>query len=191
MDFAYTVTVDGVMELRPCRTYPRTRVESLWAGRDRIGATGIAALEIPAKDRLWLLFRIAPQDVWMPAIWYSVERSIQQASRTAGAAGSEWADRLALLEPVASFETCRAVVPILRAYADAAYAAATAATAAAATAATAYAATAATAAYAYAAADAAADALEITVAHVARLIEDASCELEYQRRHAAATKREE
>ena len=69
--------------------------------------------------------------------------------------------------------------------------AATAATAAAATAATAYAATAATAAYAYAAADAAADALEITVAHVARLIEDASCELEYQRRHAAATKREE
>ena len=174
MDFAYTVTVDGVMKLRPCRAYPRTRVESLWAGRDRIGATGIAALEIPAKDRLWLLFRIAPQDVWMPAIWYSVERSIQQASRTAGAAGSEWADRLALLEPVASFETCRAVVPILRAYADAAYAAATAATA-----------------YAYAAADAAADALEITVAHVARLIEDASCELEYQRRHAAATKREE
>ena len=66
---------------------------------------------------------------------------------------------------------------------------ATAATAAAATAATAYAAY--DAAYAADAANGAAYALEITVAHVARLIEDASCELEYQRRHAAAPKREE
>ncbi len=131
MDFAYTVTVDGVMELRPCRAYPRTRVESLWAGRDRIGATGIAALEIPAADRLWLLFRLAPRGVWMPAIWYSVERSIQEASRAAGAAGSEWADRLVLLEPVASLETCLAVLPILRAAAYAADAGAYAADAAA------------------------------------------------------------
>ena len=132
MDFAYTVTVDGVMKLRPCRAYPRTRVESLWAGRDRIGATGIAALEIPAADRLWLLFRLAPRDVWMPAIWYAVERSIQESSRAPWVAGSEWADRLVLLEPVASLETCRAVLPILRAAANAAAYAAYAADAAAA-----------------------------------------------------------
>ena len=47
------ITVDEIMALNPC--YSRERVESLWAGRDAIDATEIAALEASALDRLWAL----------------------------------------------------------------------------------------------------------------------------------------
>jgi len=54
-------TVDDIMALRPCSEYTRSRVEELWAGRDGLTAREIAALDIPIKDRTWVLDVI---DLW-------------------------------------------------------------------------------------------------------------------------------
>jgi hypothetical protein len=51
------VRVDDVMAQKPCPAYDRARVEGLWSGRDSLDATDIAALDIPAKDRLWAVLR--------------------------------------------------------------------------------------------------------------------------------------
>ena len=111
----YTLTVDDVMALHPCHVYPRSRVVALSAGRERLTASDIHALAIPAPDRLWVLLQMAPREVWMPAIWAAVERSICAASRALDRAGrAEWAERLAHMHPIVGTESCQAAIPVLR-----------------------------------------------------------------------------
>ena len=144
------LTVNACMALRPCSDYPRARVKSLWAGRVALTAADVATLEIPPKDRLWCLLRMAPREVWLPAIYAAVERAIRAASWALYDAGDvEKSARLEHLPPIV----------------DAASASAAARAASAAEGAAASAASAACAARAARAAD-----LETTVAHVARLI---------------------
>jgi hypothetical protein len=52
-----TVTVDEVMAWGPCDSYPRERVEELWAGRRGLTALEILDLKVPGKDRLWAVLR--------------------------------------------------------------------------------------------------------------------------------------
>jgi hypothetical protein len=52
-----TVTVDEVMAWRPCDSYPRARVEELWAGRRGLTALEILDLKVPGEDRLWTVLR--------------------------------------------------------------------------------------------------------------------------------------
>ena len=50
-----SVTIDQILAWEPCLAYPRDRIEELAAGRTEITAPEIAALDIPAEDRLWML----------------------------------------------------------------------------------------------------------------------------------------
>ena len=58
-------TVGLVMSWQPCEEYPRKRVEELFAGRESLTSQEVAALDIPAADRLWVLLReeIIPAEV--------------------------------------------------------------------------------------------------------------------------------
>jgi len=49
------ITVDYVMDLKPCRWYTHRRVKKLWAGRSYITIHGIDNLPIPDGDKYWLL----------------------------------------------------------------------------------------------------------------------------------------
>jgi MoxR-like ATPase len=51
-----TVTVDEVMDWGPCDSYPRERVEELWAGLN-LTALEILDLKVPGEDRLWAVLR--------------------------------------------------------------------------------------------------------------------------------------
>jgi len=51
------ITVKQIMKWKPCAEYTRKIVEKLWAGRKSLAPLEIAALDIPAKDRLWVLLR--------------------------------------------------------------------------------------------------------------------------------------
>ena len=52
-----TVTVDDVMSWEPCMLYTTERVTSLLAGRARVTALDICAMDIPAEDILWAVLR--------------------------------------------------------------------------------------------------------------------------------------
>ena len=174
------LTVNACMALRPCSDYPRARVKSLWAGRVALTAADVATLEIPPKDRLWCLLRMAPREVWLPAIYAAVERAIRAASWALYDAGDvEKSARLEHLPPIvdaaSASAAARAASAAEGAAARAAWAARAARSARSARAAwSAGAASAASAAWATRAAWAARAAraadLETTVAHVARLI---------------------
>ena len=56
------ITVDMIMAANPCAGYPRSRVEALWAGRESLTPSEIAALEIPAEDRVWALISCCLDD---------------------------------------------------------------------------------------------------------------------------------
>lgn len=176
---APTLTVAQVLALRPCSDYPRARVKSLCAGRVALTAADVATLEIPPKDRLWCLLRMAPREVWLPAIYAAAERAIRAASRALYDAGHvEESARLEHLPPIVDAASASAAESAAWAAGDAAWAAraaawaASAAESAAESAASAARAAARTASGASAAESAAARAadLETTVAHVARLI---------------------
>ena len=53
-----TVTVDQILEMRPCEGYTQARIEELWNGKKALTPTEIAALDISADDRLWALVRL-------------------------------------------------------------------------------------------------------------------------------------
>jgi len=48
------VTIDQIMEQKPCEEYPRERVEELFSGREELTAMEVLDLEIPFLDRLWV-----------------------------------------------------------------------------------------------------------------------------------------
>lgn len=50
-----SIKVDRVMSFDPCAEYPRDVIVALFAGRDSLSAQEILALDIPAKDRIWLV----------------------------------------------------------------------------------------------------------------------------------------
>ena len=52
-----SVTVDDVMSWEPCGPYTRERVTSLFAGRDRVTALDVCAMDIPTEDILWAVLR--------------------------------------------------------------------------------------------------------------------------------------
>ena len=51
------VTVDDVMSWEPCGPYTRERVTSLFAGRARVTALDVCAMDIPRRDILWAVLR--------------------------------------------------------------------------------------------------------------------------------------
>ncbi len=53
------ITVDDIMERHPCGEYPRSRIEELWQHKNSLTALEISHLDIPDKDILWALFRVA------------------------------------------------------------------------------------------------------------------------------------
>jgi hypothetical protein len=53
------ITVDMVMNEKPCSRYPRERVEELWAGRGSLTPTEVKQLPILAVDIEWLLGNLA------------------------------------------------------------------------------------------------------------------------------------
>ena len=59
------LTIDLVMSWNPCKEYTLERVEELFAGREALTPQEVAALDIPAKDKLWVLLRgeILPAEV--------------------------------------------------------------------------------------------------------------------------------
>jgi hypothetical protein len=70
-----TITVDAIMAHDPCDDYPRERVESLvgecptvraWADRE----------DIPIEDRLWVLWRVLPDTITKPCAVQAVTRAL-------------------------------------------------------------------------------------------------------------------
>ena len=80
-----SVTVDQVMGLGPC--YPRYRVEQLFGGRASVTPAEIARASIPETDREWVLLRLAPREVWLPAVYRAADRTIRYACNALDAAG--------------------------------------------------------------------------------------------------------
>lgn len=58
MDEIKTVTVDQVLEWKPCDGYDRVRLEELFAGREVVSALDILNMPISADDKLWAALRI-------------------------------------------------------------------------------------------------------------------------------------
>jgi hypothetical protein len=79
------ITVDDVMRLGPC--YSREKVESLFGDRASVTQRDIAASAISADDRSWLLLRLAPREVWLPAVYRAAERAIRHACWALHSAG--------------------------------------------------------------------------------------------------------
>ena len=81
------ITIEMVMAERPCSSYPRSRVEELWAGREWLSAHEVTMLEIPLGDIAWLLSRmLGPRDttreVARRIVRYALgDREIPQAYR--------------------------------------------------------------------------------------------------------------
>ena len=73
-----TVTIDDILTFRPC--YTRERLASLFGDRIAVTPAEIAAAEIvSANDRAWVLLRLAPREVWLPAVYRAAERAIRHA----------------------------------------------------------------------------------------------------------------
>ena len=129
----YTWTADQALDANPCARYTRDKVSRLWAGRDALAPADIAALDIPPTDRVWALLRMAPRNVWLPAIFAAADRAVRvyapASLRRVGQA--DQADRLAALPRLESIKGCHDAADAAcdsANYADAAYYAACAAT---------------------------------------------------------------
>src|SRR4030042_6703281 len=89
------ITIEIVMAERPCSSYPRSRVEELWAGREWLSAHEVTMLEIPLGDIAWLLSRmLGPRDttreVARRIVRYALgDREIPQAYRAWLGTGAE------------------------------------------------------------------------------------------------------
>jgi len=116
-----TVTIDNILTLRPC--YTRERLESLFGGRIHATPREIAAAQIvSAEDRAWVLLRLAPREVWLPAVYRAMERAIRHACRALDAAGlHDDAEELACATP--AITSAEAAEDAARAAGDAARAA--------------------------------------------------------------------
>ena len=80
-----SVTVDDVMSWEPCDPYTTERVKSLFAGRARVTALDVCAMDIPVKDVLWAVLRedmIEGRMLHLFACWCA-EQTLQ-AEREAG-----------------------------------------------------------------------------------------------------------
>ena len=133
------VTIDAILALKPCGDYPRRRLAALFAGRESVTPSEIAgAVAVPARDRAWLLLRLAPREVWLPAAYRSAERAIRHASWALHSYGyADASERLANLPPIvdagsasAASDAAYAAYAASDAASDAAYAASGAASAA-------------------------------------------------------------
>ena len=65
-----TLTVDDVMAYEPC--YTRERVEELFAGRTKMTIREICAVDVRAKDRVWLLTQDGVLDADMRDKWITI-----------------------------------------------------------------------------------------------------------------------
>jgi len=65
-----TLTVDDVMAYEPC--YTRERVEELFAGRTEMTIREICAVDVRAKDRVWLLTQDGVLDADMRDKWITM-----------------------------------------------------------------------------------------------------------------------
>ena len=73
------LTIGRIMSWNPCKEYSRERIEELFAGRESLTPQEIAALSIPAVDRLWVLLReeILPKEVLHGLACDFAERTLQ------------------------------------------------------------------------------------------------------------------
>ena len=101
------VTAETIMALKPC--YARANVEALFAGRASVTPADIAVADsVPPHDRAWVLLRLAPREVWMPAVYRSAERAIRNASWVLHRVGlEEESQRLEHLPPVVDAVSAR------------------------------------------------------------------------------------
>jgi len=65
-----TLTIDDVMAYEPC--YTRERVEKLFAGRTEITIREICAVDVPARDRVWLFTQDGVLDADMRDKWITM-----------------------------------------------------------------------------------------------------------------------
>ena len=102
-------TVADAIAAKLCPDYTHERLVTLLAGRERLSAADVAALPIPATDRLWALLRMVPRERWMPAIWAAADRAcrvhLPRALRGAGLGLESLAIRLEALPPVCDPES--------------------------------------------------------------------------------------
>ena len=80
-----SVTVDDVMSWEPCEPHTRERVTSLFAGRARVTALDVCAMDIPTDHILWAVLRedmIEGRVLHLFACWCA-EQALQ-AERDAG-----------------------------------------------------------------------------------------------------------
>ena len=119
------VTIDAILALKPCGAYPRRRLAALFAGRKSVTPSEVAgAVAVPARDRAWLLLRLAPREVWLPAAYRSAERAIRHASWALHSYGyADASERLANLPPIVDAGSASAASDAASAASDAAYAA--------------------------------------------------------------------
>lgn len=54
------ITIDKVMACEPCSDYPRKRVRELFGNRKSVTPREVAESDLPIKDRIWLLCKLAP-----------------------------------------------------------------------------------------------------------------------------------
>ena len=81
-----TITIDNILALHPC--YTRERLVSLFGDRIAVTPAEIAAAEIVlAEDRAWVLLRLAPREVWLPAVYRAAERAVRHACWALDSAG--------------------------------------------------------------------------------------------------------
>ena len=52
-----TWTIDEMMLENPCPKYTKEVVTQLWTGREKLSLAEVLALEIPAADRMWAVWR--------------------------------------------------------------------------------------------------------------------------------------
>jgi len=122
-----TLTIDDVLAYEPC--YTRKRVEELFAGRTEMTIREICAVDVRAKDRVWLVTQDGVLDADMRDKWITiiVTRSITNHALHCGIPEVErWAENWlsgADCSSDAAYVAACAADAAARAAADAAYAA--------------------------------------------------------------------
>lgn len=116
---AHTWTEADALAAGPCSEYTPERIATLWAGREYLNAREVADLDIPHKDRIWALVRMAPREVWLPAIFAAVDRAVRvSAPKRLRAQGRvEDAEQLEALPQITDRATARSSASSAAAYA--------------------------------------------------------------------------
>jgi len=58
----HKITVDDIMEHKPCKEYPKERVEELWGGKESLSLLDILDLGIPTEDRIWAVTKFLSEE---------------------------------------------------------------------------------------------------------------------------------